>query len=71
MSKEAIKLLLGQVQRSNNKFRITHVSKTSKSINMFPYLINGNVEYFVVTDLSEDKVQIYSIYVTPNRMEPF
>lgn len=71
MSNDAIKMLLGQVQRTNNKFRITHVSKRSKSVNMFPYLINGNVEYFVITDLSSDKVQIYSVYITPNRMEPF
>lgn len=71
MRKEAIKMLMEQVQRLNPKFKITYVDKTTSKVNMFPYLINGPVEYFVVTDLSEDQIKLYQIYVTPSLMEAF
>ena len=71
MHKEAIKMLMEQVQRLNPKFKITYVDKTTSKVNMFPYLINGPVEYFVVTDLSEDQIKLYQIYVTPSLMEAF
>lgn len=68
---EAIKLLLEQVQKINPKFKITYVDKTSAQVNIFPFLINGPVEYFIVTDLSEDRVKIYSLYISPSIMEAF
>jgi len=71
MKPEIIKALCDQVRTNNDKFRLVHISKTSQDINMFPYLVNGAVEYFVVVEMVSDKVQLYSIYITPNRMEAF
>jgi hypothetical protein len=71
MKPEIIQALAQQVQANNPKFRLKHISKTSGDINMFPYLINGAVEYFVVVDMSGNRTQLYSIYITPNRMEAF
>ena len=71
MTEESIKILIKQTQIINPQFRMTHVSKSSDKVNMFPYLINGAVEYFVITDLSGEKTMLYSIYITPSVMEPF
>jgi len=71
MKPEIIQALAVQVRANNPKFRLQHISKTSADINMFPYLINGAVEYFVVVDMSGKHTQLYSIYITPNRMEAF
>ncbi len=70
MHKDAIVELIKQVQNVNPKFRVTHIDKTTPKRNMFPYLIAGPVEYFVVTDLTGDTIQIYSVYITPSNMEP-
>jgi len=71
MKPEILDALAQQVAMNNPKFRLKHICKTSNDINMFPYLINGAVEYFVIIDMSGDKTQLYSIYITPNRMEAF
>lgn len=71
MKKEAIDLLMTQVKSINPKFRAVHIPKTSPKINMFKYLINGSVEYFIVTDLSGEEGKIYSVYITPTKMEPY
>lgn len=71
MKPEIIKALSEQVRTNDSKFRLVHISKTGPDINMFPYLVNGAVEYFVVVEMIQDKVQLYSIYITPNRMEAF
>lgn len=69
MTLDAIRLLLQQVQTVNPKVRITHIDKTTDKINIFPVLINGPVEYFVLTDLSDQQIKLYSIYITPSLME--
>jgi hypothetical protein len=71
MKPEIITTLIQQVVGNNPQFRLVHVSKTSKDTNMFPYLINGAVEYFIVVDMSGKKTQLYSIYITPTQMEAF
>lgn len=71
MKPEIIKYLTEQVRVNNPKFRMVYIPKTSEDVNMFPYLINGAVEYFVVTDMSTQSVQLYSIYLTPTFMEAF
>lgn len=69
MSLDAIKLLMRQVQTVNPKLRVTHIDKTTNKINIFPVLVNGPVEYFVITDLSEPQIKLYSVYITPSLME--
>ena len=69
MKPEATKLLVEKVQNMNPSFIMTHVDKRSKEINMFPYLIDGEVEYFRIVDLR--KCRIYLIYITPFNIEPF
>lgn len=71
MKPEIIKSLIELVHNSNPKFRLMHIKKTSNDINMFPYLINGPVEYFVIVDMSTSQTQLYSIYITPTQMEAF
>jgi hypothetical protein len=71
MKPEIIASLINQVPMNNAKFRMVHIDKTSANINMFPYLINGAVEYFIVVDLSGKKIQLYSIYITPTQMEAY
>lgn len=69
MKPEIIEALVSSIPP---QFRLKHISKTSPDINMFPYLINGAVEYFVLIDMSAPgKVQLYSIYITPTKMEAF
>lgn len=70
MKPEIIRILTEQVRLANPKFRLQHIDKTSGEVNIFPYLINGPVEYFVVVDMSKN-VQLYSIYITPTHMEAF
>ena len=69
MKPEAIKLLLDKVTNMNPKFTIEHIPKTSKLVNMFPYLINGPVEYFRIVD--KERQRLYLIYITPTNIEPF
>jgi len=71
MKPEIIATLAEQVRINNPKFRLHHVVKTSEDINMIPYLINGAVEYFVVIDMSGERTQLYSIYITPNQMAAY
>jgi hypothetical protein len=71
MKPEIINALIKQVAMNNQKFRMVHIVKTSPNINMFPYLINGAVEYFVVVDLTGKKIALYSIYITPTQMEAY
>ena len=61
-----IEKLMETTQKYNEKMRLTHVNKKSKFINMFPILISGPVEYFVLTDI-EEKV-FYSIFITPEKI---
>ena len=59
--------LIMNVQSKNPYFRLTHVNKNSKYINMFPSLCEKNAEYFILTDLNEGV--FYSIYITPEKMD--
>lgn len=74
MKPDIIKALVEQTQSNNPHVRLVHIPKTSNDINMFPYLINGPVEYFTLIDISkvgESRTQIYSLYITPLLMEAF
>ena len=74
MKPEIIKALLDHVTLVNSNMTMIHISKTSRDINMFPYLINGPVEYFIVFDTeqsSKGKTQLYSIYITTLKMEAY
>ena len=71
MKPEIIRALVEQVHASNPHFSLVHVSKGSPEINAFPYFINGDVEYFVVVDMSGKHTQLYSVYITPTMMEAF
>jgi hypothetical protein len=74
MKPEIINALVSHVTLVNANMHIVHVPKTSKDINMFPYLINGPVEYFVVFDTENSvkgKTQLYSIYITTLKMEAY
>lgn len=72
MKKDIIAALLTHVQRANSDMRLIHVNKTTTDINMFPYLIIGPVEYFVLVDMSaREKTQLYSIYITPTHMSSY
>jgi hypothetical protein len=72
MKPEIITTIVQMVMSINNGFRLIHIPKTSERINIFPYLIDGPVEYFVVVDFSiSDKTQLYSIYITPQQMEAY
>ena len=74
MKPEIIEALLQHVQSVNGQMRIVNIKKTSEDINMFPYLINGPVEYFVVFDtehISKGKTQVYSLYITPMKMDAY
>jgi hypothetical protein len=72
MKSNIITALVGTVPVINNGFRVVHIPKTSNKINMFPYLIDGPVEYFVVVDFTnQDKTQLYSVYITPQEMNAY
>ncbi len=70
MSQNAINSLLSAIN-SDPKTRIKHILKTSQDTSMFPYLVNGPVEYFVVIDLKSNPTKLYSIYITPTLVEAF
>ena len=70
MTKSAIDTLVTSINR-NQKTRIKHILKTSEDIAMFPYLVNGPVEYFVIVDLKTNPTKLYSIYITPTVIEAF
>lgn len=69
LSGEIITKIIEEAQSINPDIRLTHVNKNSKYINMFPCLIEGAVEYFVLTDLKDGVM--YSIYITPEKMNVF
>ena len=74
MHPEAIKLLTSMPSTMNQNVKVVHISKTSKDVNMFPYLINGPVEYFIVVDTEhtdKGRTQIYSLYITPMKMDVY
>ena len=74
MKGEIIQALLAHVKSVNQDMRIVNIKKTSEDINMFPYLINGPVEYFLVFDAehaAKGKTQIYSLYITPLKMDSY
>jgi hypothetical protein len=72
MKPDIIRALVQMVPAINDGFRVVHIPKTSTKINMFPYLIDGSVEYFVVVDLTnQTATQLYSIYITPQSMEVY
>jgi len=74
MKPKVIEALCKQCTINNPNVELTYISKTSEMINAFPYLINGAVEYFVVTDTEHSgkgKTQVYSIYITPNYMTAY
>lgn len=67
LSKEIILKLINAVQVKNPSVRLTHISKNSHYINMFPYIIKTAAEYFILTDLTDRK--FYSIYITPDKID--
>lgn len=66
---KAIKLMIDKAQNMNPKLIINHIPKTSQLINMFPYLIDGAVEYFRIIDKNSNK--IYLIYITPFNLQAY
>lgn len=64
---EIILNLIMAVQTKNPSVRLTHISKDSNYINMFPYILKSAAEYFILTDLTDRK--FYSIYITPEKMD--
>jgi hypothetical protein len=71
MRPEAIQQLVDQVITINKNMKLVYINKRGDGVNMFPYLVNGAVEYFVLIDLSKEKVKLYSLYITPTNVEPF
>jgi hypothetical protein len=69
MPRENLELLIKLVYKNNSSMRLTHIDPSSKYINVFPYLVSGAVEYFVLTDFSGDGVYQFAIYITPTYME--
>jgi hypothetical protein len=67
LSQDIILSLITAVQAKNQAMRLTHVSKQSKFINMFPYILKTPAEYFILTDLNERK--FYSVYITPEKID--
>ena len=71
LPKKTIQALIKTVSKINPHMRLTHVSKTSSMINIFPAIINGPCEYFVLTDLSKNRVVLESVYITPGAVNAF
>ena len=69
MNPSAIDQLCSLTRDLNHKLRLMYIAKTTKEIAMFPYLIDGPVEYFILIDLSDAPIKLYSLYVTPNLIE--
>ncbi len=68
MNHKAVKMLIDSINNTNT-LRLTYIDKRSNKVAMFPYLVNGAVEYFVLTDMSKNPVKLYSIYITPTIVE--
>ena len=66
---EAIQELIQAVAQRDSKMLLQHIPKTTSQANMFPYLIDGAVEYFRLIDLKRSRV--YLLYLTPFQMEPY
>lgn len=74
MKPEVIVALKRQCQVNNPNVELVHISKTSNMINVYPSLINGAVEYFMLVDTEHSdkgKTQVYSLYITPNHMSAY
>lgn len=72
MKPEVLQAFETYIKQNNKNMRIVHVDKgDAQSMNMFPYLIKGAVEYFVVVDMGTSKTQLYSLYITPLKMEAY
>ncbi len=71
MRSEVIKAIVNGPPAINSNLKVVHISKTSGDIDMFPYLINGPVEYFIVVDTEKEPAKIYSIYITSMKMEAY
>lgn len=74
MKPDVIRALTSHASSANPNLRVIHINKTSKDVNMFPFLINGPVEYFIVVDTehtAKGKTQIYSVYITNMKMEAY
>ena len=69
MKPEAVKLIIDKVQNINPHFVMDHIGKSTQLVNMFPYLIDGAVEYFRIVDLLRKR--IYLMYITPVNIEPY
>jgi len=69
MKPEAIKLIIDKVHNINSRFVMERIDKTSQMVNMFPYLIDGAVEYFRIVDLQ--RYRIYLLYITPFNIEAY
>jgi len=65
----AVQSLIKSVHERDSKMILQHIPKTSNMVNMFPYLIDGEVEYFRLLNLNVNKV--YLLYLTPVCMEPY
>lgn len=71
MLPNAIQIMVDQVRSINSMYRLQYIDKRTEKVNMLPYLVNGAVEYFALIDLTDVKVKIYTLYVTPTNVEPF
>jgi hypothetical protein len=73
MTTDSITILCETVQTLNKNMRIIHINKQDhRRLSALPFLINGPVEYFVVIDLEPKyKTQVYTLYITPTKMEAF
>ena len=73
MRPDVIPAFLSLVPSVNPNMRLIHVPKMDQEkINMFPYLIKGPVEYFILVDMSpKTKTQLYSLFITPFNMDAF
>ena len=69
MHPEVVQLMQAQLKELNPDLVLVHVPKTSEDVNMFPYLINGPVEYFSIVEVSKN--QTYFLYITPLVMEAY
>lgn len=64
LKEDALQTLLSSIMHNNPKMIVTHISKSSKDVNMLPYFIEGNsVEYFRVIDTVRNKIILF--FVTP------
>jgi hypothetical protein len=76
MLPSSIQLLIRTVSLQNKHLTVLHIPKTSPEMNMFPYLINGPVEYFVMIDTepvanNAQPANVYLFYITPYKMAAY